>query len=143
MAKLNVGDRAPDFSLRTLDGTVVSLNQYRGKKVILNFWASWCPPCQAEMPDLQAYYAEYADEGFVIVAIDSGEGEADVRAFVEQYGLTFPVWLDPGMDALYAFQNPDLPSSYVIDREGTVRLSWTGQISRTMLDRYVTPVIER
>jgi cytochrome c biogenesis protein CcmG/thiol:disulfide interchange protein DsbE len=134
---------APELALADLEGNPAALSDYLGMVVLVNNWASWCPPCQAEMPDLQAYYAEHADEGFVIVAIDAGEGEATVRGFVERYGLTFPVWLDPGMDALYVFQNPDLPSSYVIDREGAIRLHWTGQISRRMLDRYVNPLIER
>jgi peroxiredoxin len=134
---------APELALTDLDGNPVALSDHIGQVVLVNNWASWCPPCQAEMPDLQAYYAEHADEGFIVIGIDAGEPEATARTFVEQYGLTFPIWLDLRMEALYVFQNPDLPSSYVIDREGTVRRHWTGQISLRMLDRYVTPLIER
>ena len=134
---------APELALTDLDGNPVALSDHIGQVVLVNNWASWCPPCQAEMPDLQAYYAEHADEGFIVIGIDAGEPEATVRTFVEQYSLTFPIWLDLRMEALYVFQNPDLPSSYVIDREGTVRRHWTGQISIRMLDRYVTPLIER
>ncbi|MBN2387287.1 MAG: TlpA family protein disulfide reductase [Anaerolineales bacterium] len=134
---------APDLTLFNLQGDPVALSDYRGLVVLVNNWATWCPPCRAEMPDLLAYYEAHAEEGFVVVAIDAGETEADVRAFVGQYQLTFPVWLDPAMDALVAFQNPNLPNSYVIDREGTVRLTWTGPINRTVLERYVTPLLER
>jgi thiol-disulfide isomerase/thioredoxin len=134
---------APELALTDLDGNPAALGDYLGQVVLVNNWASWCPPCQAEMPDLQTYYTEHADDGFVVVAIDAGEPAETVSAFVEQFGLTFPVWLDLRMEALYVFQNPDLPSSYVIDREGTVRLHWSGQISLRMLDRYVTPLIER
>jgi len=134
---------APALALIDLDGNPVALSDYLGLVVLVNNWASWCPPCQAEMPDLQSYYAEHAGEGFVIAAINAGEPEETVRAFVSRYGLTFPVWLDPGMSALNVFQNPDLPSSYVIDRTGTVRLRWTGRIGRDMLERDVTPLIRR
>ena len=134
---------APELALTGLDGDPVSLNDYLGQVVLVNNWATWCPPCRAEMPDLQAYYAEHAGEGFVIVAINAGENAETVRAFVEQFDLTFPLWLDARMEALSAFQNDSLPSSYVIDREGRVRLHWSGQISLRMLDRYVTPLIER
>lgn len=132
---------APELSLKTIDGEQQSLADYRGQVVLVNNWATWCPPCTAEMPELQAFYEEYSDDGLVIVAIEAGEPIAEVTEFAESNGLTFPVWYDPGKQALRAFNNLSLPSSYVIDAGGTVRLAWTGAISKGMLERYVVPLL--
>src|SRR5512143_1365823 len=86
---------APKLSLKGLDGAGHTLADYRGQVVLVNLWATWCPPCQAEMPVLQKYFERYQAEGFTVVAIEDGEPESDVRSFVKQHGLTFPVWLDP------------------------------------------------
>lgn len=132
---------APQLELTDLDGNTASLDQYRGQVVLVNNWATWCPPCKAEMPALQSYYSLHADQGLVVVAIESGEGPEDVAAFVDQYGLTFPVWLDPQGAALEAFQNWNLPSTYIIDRSGTVVYSWTGEVNLETLETYVTPLL--
>ncbi len=133
---------APELALRDLQGRPVSLADYRGQVVLVNNWAVWCPPCKAEMPVLQAYFEDYRHRGFTIVAIESGDPASEVAKFVESYDLTFDVWPDPAQKAVVAFQNPGLPSSYVIDRDGIVRLAWTGAISRKMLDQHVTPLVE-
>jgi peroxiredoxin len=123
-------------------GNPVSLSQFSGQVMLVNNWAIWCPPCKAEMPVLQTYYDDHKERGFTIIAIEAGEPVADVQAFTKQYGLTFPVWPDPSTKALVAFRNSSLPSSYVIDRSGQVRYTWTGAISRDMLEKYVTPLME-
>ena len=133
---------APDLSLNDVEGNPVSLADYRGQVVLVNNWATWCPPCKAEMPALQAYYEDHQDQGFVLVAIEAGEPADEVAQFASDYGLTFPVWLDPDSAALEAFNNFTLPSSYVIDAQGTVRLAWSGAISREMLEKYLTPLLE-
>lgn len=133
---------APDLSLNGLDGKKHTLADYLGSVVLVNNWATWCPPCKAEMPTLQQYYEEHQDQGFVLIAIEAGEPEEEVRDFVQEYGLTFPVWTDRGLRALNAFKNDNLPSSYVIDREGIIRLAWTGPISQAMLEKYLTPLLE-
>jgi len=133
---------APPLDLTDLQGNPVSLADFRGQVVLVNNWATWCPPCKAEMPTLQAYYDDYAGERFTIIAIDAGDPLADVAEFVKEYGLTFIVWPDLAQKATVAFRNPGLPSSYVIDRQGVVRLAWTGAISRGMLDKFVTPLLE-
>ena len=132
---------APNLTLSDLSSKEVSLNQYLDEIVLVNNWATWCPPCKAEMPTLQTYYQKYKDDGFLIIAIESGESLEEVSEFVSAYGLTFPVWIDRKGEALNAFKNRDLPSSYVIDRTGVVRLTWTGEISLEMLEKYVTPLI--
>jgi thiol-disulfide isomerase/thioredoxin len=133
----------PRLALSDLQGDPVSLETYRGKVVLINNWATWCPPCKEEMPELQAYYQAHIKQGFVIVAIESGEPAATVAGFVRQFGLTFPVWLDPDGRALDAFKNMDLPSSYVVDQQGTVRMNWTGQVNQATLEKYVTPLLEK
>jgi cytochrome c biogenesis protein CcmG, thiol:disulfide interchange protein DsbE len=132
----------PELNLTNLNSNEVSLNQFPGEVVLVNNWATWCPPCKAEMPTLQAYYLEHKDAGFLIIAIESGESPDEVREFVTNYGITFPVWIDRKGEALSAFKNWDLPSSYVIDRSGVIRLTWTGEISMEMLEKFVTPLLE-
>jgi len=132
---------APGLTLADTQGNLVSLNDLSGMVVLVNNWATWCPPCRAEMPTLQAFYETYADEGFTIIAIDSGDPAGEVQAFIQDYGLTFPVWLDPDGLALEAFNSWSLPSSYVIDRDGIIRLMWLGAISRTALETHLAPLI--
>jgi len=133
---------APTLELDDLDGRDVSLADYAGQVILVNNWATWCPPCKAEMPVLQGYFEEHHQQGFILIGVEAGESPQEVAAFADQYGLTFPVWPDPSQVALRAFRNDNLPSSYVIDRSGTVRLAWTGAISREMLEKYVTPLLE-
>lgn len=132
---------APELSLENINGRTESLADYHGEVVLVNNWATWCPPCKAEMPTLDAYYEKHAGEGFSIIAIEAGDSRDIVSQFVEQYKLQFPVWLDPDSASIRAFGNGTLPNSYVIDRMGTVRLAWTGEVNRAVLERYVTPLL--
>lgn len=133
---------APELALESVAGGTESLADYRGQVVLVNNWATWCPPCKAEMPTLAAYYNEHVEQGFMIVAVEAGEPREQVQAFVEQFELPFTVWLDPDGAALQAFKNGSLPNSYVIDRNGTVRLMWTGEITKEALEKYVTPLLD-
>ena len=133
---------APKLTLASLTGENMSLSKFQGQVVLVNNWATWCPPCKAEMPSLQSYFEDHAPDGFTIIGIESGETAEEVSQFVDSYGLTFQIWLDPNGKALLVFHNNNLPSSYVVDRQGTVRLAWTGPISLKMLEEYVTPLIE-
>lgn len=132
---------SPELNLTTLDGQPVSLSDYLGDVVLVNLWATWCPPCREEMPTLQAFYDEHRSDGFVLIAIDQGETLNEVNPFVDEFRLTFPVWLDPGSLAGREFNTMNLPSSYVIDRSGRIRLMWIGGISKNNLDKYVPAVI--
>ncbi|MGB9673309.1 MAG: TlpA family protein disulfide reductase, partial [Anaerolineales bacterium] len=96
---------APKLQLTDLQGNPVSLEDFHGKVVLVNNWATWCPPCKAEMPTLQSYYQAHQKEGFVIVAIEAGEPASEVADFVKQYGLTFIVLPDPHLQSITAFGN--------------------------------------
>jgi peroxiredoxin len=133
---------APSLSLTDLQGQSVSLADYLGQVVLVNNWATWCPPCKQEMPTLKAYFEGHRRQKFTVLAIEAGEPASEVANFVRTYGLTFPVWPDPAQKAMDAFHNDALPSSYVIDRSGRVRLAWTGAISREVLEKYITPLLE-
>jgi len=132
---------APELSLQNVNGETESLIGYRDQVVLVNNWATWCPPCKAEIPTLEAYYKAHTADGFVIIGVDAGESQDNVLKFVQGSGMSYPVWIDLNGAALDAFNNESLPSSYVIDRNGIVRLAWVGEINREMLEKYVTPLL--
>jgi len=139
---VEVNYEAPELTLVNLDGQEQSLVDYHGQVVLVNLWATWCPPCKAEMPTLEAYYQAHQVDGFVTIAVNDGDPTDDVAAFAKEYELSFPVWLDPTYQATdHAFKTSNLPSSFVIDREGNIRLRWVGEIDRVALEKYVTPLI--
>ena len=138
---MEVNFPVPDVQLTDLGGQPVALANYARQVILYNAWATWCPPCKEEMPTLEAYYQAHKQAGFVVVAIEDGEPASEVAAFVKEYGLTFPVWPDPKWVATTAFKTNSLPTSFVIDRHGTVRLTWTGAITRETLEKYVTPLL--
>jgi peroxiredoxin len=134
---------APSLMLSDLSGVPHALSDYRGRVVLVNLWATWCPPCAAEMPNLQIYFEKHREQGFVVVAVEDGDPRTQVLSFVQSQRLTFPVWLDPSYQATdRAFRTNSLPSSYVIDREQIVRLVWVGAINAANLEKYVTPLIQ-
>ena len=138
---LKVNFAAPELSLQNLDGEAEALTDYRGQVILVNNWATWCPPCKAEMPTLVAYHNDHMVDGFSVIAVEAGEPLDMVAQFADSYQMSFPVWLDPNGASLRAFGNGTLPNSYVIDRSGTVRYAWTGEINKEMLEKYVTPLI--
>jgi peroxiredoxin len=133
---------APELALKDVTGQPGALEDYQGQIILVNNWATWCPPCKDEMPALEEFYVRHKDQGFVLVAVEAGEPADEVAQFVKDYGLTFPVWLDPQNKSIRIFKNYNLPNSYVIDREGVVRFAWTGGISLESLEKYITPLLE-
>jgi peroxiredoxin len=120
MAKLESDDakrQAADFTLFDLHGKQWHLQELRGKVVLVNFWATWCPPCRKEMPDLDALYNKYKDQGFVVLAI-SDEETAKVSPFINEHNISYPVLLDPGRKVNDAFIVEGIPKSFVYDRSG-------------------------
>jgi thiol-disulfide isomerase/thioredoxin len=133
---------SPELTLADLSGKPVSLDDYLGSVVLVNLWATWCPPCKAEMPSLQTFYENHKADGFLLIGINQEEILEVVTPFVAEFGLTFPVWLDEDYMAQRVFNTSSLPSSYVIDRTGRVRLMWIGEISGKFLEKYVTKLIK-
>ena len=116
-----VGMQAEDFRLTDLEGKAQSLSQYRGKIVLVNFWATWCKPCTTEMPAMQTVYDKLRDKGFVVLAVNELEDDAKVREHIKQYGHTFPVLMDRDNKVANQFGVFGLPVSVFIDREGRVQ----------------------
>jgi peroxiredoxin len=120
MAKLEADDQRrqeADFTLTDLQGKTWSLRQLKGKVVLVNFWATWCPPCRKEMPDLNTLYQRFKDQGFVILAISDEEADK-VKPFIAERNISYPVMLDPGRKVNELFQVEGIPKSFVYDREG-------------------------
>ncbi len=132
----------PDIRLTDLQGRPVAFSDYAGQVIFYNAWATWCPPCKEEMPTLEAYYQAHRREGFVVIAIEDGQPVDEVAAYVAAFGLTFPVWPDLKWLATETFHINSLPTSYVIDRSGTVRQLWSGAITLAALEQYVTPLLK-
>ncbi|CUQ65448.1 redoxin domain-containing protein [Candidatus Nitrospira inopinata] len=116
-----VGTPAEDFRLIDLEGKQQSLSQYRGKVVLVNFWATWCKPCTTEMPAMQTAYDKLKDKGFVVLAVNELEDEAKVREHIKQYGHTFPVLMDRDNKVANQFGVFGLPVSVFIDEKGVVQ----------------------
>jgi peroxiredoxin len=112
---------APDFAVPDLDGQAVRLSAYRGRVVLVNLWATWCPPCREEMPSMERLHQRLKDKGFVLLAVSEDEGgAAGVRAFVEQMKVTFPVLLDPDGEVGRKYEVWGFPESFLLDRGGRV-----------------------
>ncbi|MBI5317133.1 MAG: TlpA family protein disulfide reductase [Nitrospirae bacterium] len=116
-----VGTMVEDFHLTDLEGKSQSLSQYRGKIVLVNFWATWCKPCTTEMPAMQTMYDKLRDKGFVVLAVNELEDDAKVSEHIKQYGHTFPVLMDRDNKVANQFGVFGLPVSVFIDQEGRVQ----------------------
>jgi len=111
---------APEFSLKALDGKEVALNALRGKVVFLNFWATWCPPCKAEMPSIEMVHKRFKDKGLVVLAVDFQEDKKSVQRFIKKGGYTFTVLLDPDGAVTGFYKAIYIPITYIIDRNGRI-----------------------
>ena len=120
-AQVKEGENAPNFTLKNLDGKEISLNQFRGKHVLINFWATWCGPCKIEMPSLEALYERFKDRNFVLLAISNDMFGANiVKPFVKAHNINFPVLLDQRLKVSNAFGVVSLPTTFMIDPQGKI-----------------------
>ncbi len=131
------GSIAPNL-LPSLDA---ALEDSAGQVRLVNFWATWCPPCRAELPDLVAYAGDYAGQGFQFIGVNEQESAAQVSAFLAQSGLDFPIVLDGDGSQMAPFGVTGLPSSFLIGPDGTIVQRWTGMINRATLEQVVTPLL--
>jgi peroxiredoxin len=127
------GAPAPDFSLQNLDGQTVTLSALRGQVVLINFWATWCIPCQAEMPAIQHAYDARKGHGFTVLAVNLNEPAKDVQDYVKRLGVNFPVLLDAGDAISTMYRVRGYPTSFFVDRRGTVAIEQVGMMSETQL----------
>jgi peroxiredoxin len=130
---LERGKMAPDFEVTTLDGEQTKLSDYRGERIMLNFWATWCPPCRAEMPDMQRLYEE---EDVVILGVnmtDSESSEEEVAEFVDDFGLTFPIPMDQDGNLMETYQIAAYPTSYMIDSNGRIQFVSLGAMNHEQM----------
>lgn len=135
------GFAAPDFTLETLEGETLTLSDLRGEVVLLNFWATWCPPCRAEMGAIQQVYEQYRDHDFVVLAANLQESEAQVTAFAAESGLTFPILMDRAGQVFALYQVKALPSTFFIDRAGVIReVAVGGPLPRAFIESQVAPL---
>ena len=149
---LRPGLRAPELAvtrsdgthvqLTDLDGRPITLAALRGKAVWINFWAHWCPPCQAETPVLRDTYQQYRDRGLVLIGIAVQETNvADVRAYAQTYGLTYPIGFDSGGDIFHLYKVPGLPTQYFIAPDGTIRSVVLGPLDRAGAAAHVEAIL--
>jgi peroxiredoxin len=134
MGGLKVGAKAPDFELKTLSGDAVKLSDLKGKKVMLNFWATWCPPCKAEMPAMEEFHKEAGDE-VVILAVNI-DPHLDVKAFVDENGITFPIPLDTEDKVNETYQVLSIPTTYFIDTKGNIGNKFIGAMNLDAMKQY-------
>ena len=128
---------APDFTVENSEGEMISLSSLEGKPVVLNFWASWCPPCKSEMPDFQKAYETYGEDiQFVMVNLTDGSRETKETAkeYIDEQGYTFPVYYDVNMEAAYAYYVSAVPATYFINAEGKIVAAGRGMLDGESLE---------
>lgn len=134
---IEIGAKAPDFTLENLNGEKLSLEDYRGKNVLINFWTTWCRFCVKEMPDFQKFYDEYKDNDFTILAVNLGETKSKITEFMEQNGYNFPVLLDTNGEVGVSYMVSGIPASYIVDKEGIIRTIKVGPISYSEIKQII------
>ncbi len=132
------GKLAPDFALTSTDGKTIRLSDYRGKVVVLDFWATWCPPCKAEIPDFIRLYSQYQKDGFQMLGISLDQGGlSDVKPFMKDYGINYPIMLgDNQVVAAYGGIR-GIPTTFVIDKKGYVRAAFEGYRSASVFEKLI------
>ena len=138
-----IGKPIGNFTLTDLNGVTHSIADYKGRPVLINSWATWCPPCKAEMPALHEFYLKHKAEGFELLAINSGEGRSAVQQFIGQTGFTFPVLLDTNKDVLDGLGVSGLPTSIFVGRDGTVKTIHVGGLTPEMIEQRLTPLLSQ
>ena len=142
-AAAEIGQRAPELRLPLAGGGDVDLAQYRGQVVLLNFWATWCAPCTAEMPAIERVYQAQRDRGFTVLAVDVQEHEEVVSPFLAQLGVTFPSALDRNGETARLYRATGLPTTFLIDRGGVIRDVRVGPLTEAMLEERLAKILDQ
>lgn len=133
----NIKTKAIDFKLKDLNGNELSLSDLKGKKVFLNFWATWCPPCKAEMPEIEKLYQETKDSDLVIVAVEIGEPLDTVKSFIDSNKYNFKVLIDPDQSVATKYNITSIPTSYFIDADGNIISKHVGGMNIDQMKAYI------
>ncbi len=127
----------PDFTLESIKGEKISLSQFKGKEIFLNFWATWCPPCQLEMPDIEKLYQKYKnDKDFVILTINVGESKEKVMSYIKEHNYNFEVLLDTNSDISLKYKSRYLPTSVIINKEGEITNYRSGAMDFSQMEEF-------
>lgn len=138
--KVNIGEKAPDFVLVDMEGEEHRLSEYEGQGVLLNFWGTWCKPCEKEMPYMNNQYKQYRDKGVQILAVNVGESDLAVKQFTDRMDLEFPILIDKDGMVQSAYGINPLPTTFMIDKDGTVLKNHTGELTESMIRDYMEQI---
>jgi peroxiredoxin len=141
-AKAAIDLPAPNFAASTPGGQEIELSALRGSPVALNFWATWCVPCRAEMPELQSAATRYRDQGLVVLGVNGGETANQVKAYVDELKLTFPIVLDPDGMIANSYGVYAMPTTIWIDAESIIRAKHLGPLTENDIDRYMASLLD-
>ncbi len=134
------GYLAPDFELKDYNGKSVKLSNFKGKPVLINFWATWCPPCRAEMPEIQAAFRRYAGVGLVVLGVDAREDESTVKKYVEDGSYTWIMPLDQRGEVINTYRVTAFPTSFFVDREGFIQATQIGGMDKRGLEERLAKI---
>jgi peroxiredoxin len=138
---INKGDRALAFTLESLDGTEISLSDHRGNVVLINFWATWCGPCRAELPAFEQAYQSYRDQGFVILGVNEQEAPQVIEPFLAEMGVTYPILLDKQGQVMSEYRVLGMPTSLFVDRVGVIQMRHTGLLTAEQLETELSKLL--
>jgi len=133
---IEIGDKAPDFTLSTLDGEEVQLSDFEGEEILLNFWATWCPPCREEMPDIQKFYDQHDVTVLAVNLTDTEMNKENVNVFIEEFEFTFPILMDEEAEISNLYRVNPIPVSYMLDSDGVIQHKAYGPMDyETMVEK--------
>lgn len=138
--KVAVGEKAPDFMLTDLQGNKHRLSEYKGQGVFLNFWGTWCKPCETEMPYINNQYHQFKDKGVQVLAVNVGESNLAVTKFVQRHQLDFPIVIDNDSQVQSAYGIDPLPATFLIDKTGKVVKYFTGQMTEDTVRKLMNEI---
>ncbi|WP_147533833.1 thiol-disulfide oxidoreductase ResA [Bacillus marasmi] len=134
------GKEAPDFSLVDLNGEKHQLSDYKGQGVFLNFWGTWCKPCEKEMPFINNQFMQYKDQGVQVIAVNVGESDLAVQKFAQRHKLEFPIVIDKDSQVMQAYSVNPLPVTFLIDKNGNVIDSYTGELTEAKIKSFMEKI---
>ncbi|MDP4163953.1 MAG: thiol-disulfide oxidoreductase ResA [Bacillota bacterium] len=137
---VSVGEKAPDFVLKDLNGKKHRLSDYKGQGVFLNFWGSWCSPCETEMPYINNQYHQFSNKGVQVLAVDIKESNLAVSQFAEQHNLDYPIVIDKDSQVMNEYGIDPLPATFLIDKNGIIVKYHTGQLTEAMVKDFMEQI---